>query len=179
MNYASMLRGINVGGQKTIKMDGLISLYEGLGLKNVNTYIQSGNVMFSSDSNDIPHLQHLISQAIKEHYGYDVPIQIRTHEQLLTLIDNCPFDTSDMGHIFVTLLSSCPSETAVSTLQKFIVAPEQLVIIKDNVYLYCPHGYRHSKLSNNLLESKLQVSATTRNWRSVMKLYQLSSPHGG
>lgn len=91
MNYISILRGINVGGVKKIKMDDLRSLYELMGLHNVKTYIQSRNVIFSTPSKSKTMLRATIEKAIEKRYGFYVPIQILTHNELLNVINNYPF----------------------------------------------------------------------------------------
>jgi uncharacterized protein (DUF1697 family) len=80
----------------------------------------------------------------------------------------------DGTKVLVTFLSSKPSEVRVVDIQKYVVAPEKLVVRGKEVYLYCPNGYGKSKLSNTFLEHKLGVEATTRNWKSIHKLHELS-----
>ena len=80
----------------------------------------------------------------------------------------------DGTKVLVTFLSSTPSEAKVADVLKYVVAPEILVVRGKYVYLYCPNGYGKSKLSNTFLEHKLGIEATTRNWKSVHKLYELS-----
>ena len=178
MKYISMLRGINVGGQKKIKMIDLKSLYELLEFQNVVTYIQSGNVIFDTTVTNKTGLKAKIEKSIKEKYKFHVPVEIRTNHEISKIIKNCPFDSVDLVEngtkILVTFLSSNPSKTNVTNILKYVVAPEKLVVIGKEVYLYCPNGYGKSKLSNTFLEHKLGTKATTRNWKSVHKLYELS-----
>jgi uncharacterized protein (DUF1697 family) len=179
MKYISILRGINVSSQKKIKMADLKSLYELLGFQNVVTYIQSGNVIFDAPVKNKSDLKKKIVEAIEEKYRFHVPVEIRTNLEIGDIIKNCPFGSVDLGKdgtkVLVTFLSSTPSEDRVSDIQKYVVAPEELVVRGKEVYLYCPDGYGKSKLSNTFLEHKLGVEATTRNWKSVHKLYELSA----
>ncbi len=178
MKYASVLRGINISGQKKIKMADLKSLYESLGLQNVVTYIQSGNVIFNADSEDKTELKEKIEKAIEEKYTFRVPVVIRTHREISNIINNNPLGPVDLQKdgtkVLVTFLSSQPTQDRVSGIQQYVTEPEQLFVVGKEVYLYCPNGYGKSKLSNAFLEQKLGVGATTRNWKSVLKLHELS-----
>ncbi len=179
MKYISILRGINVSGQKKINMLELKSLYESLGFKNVVTYIQSGNVIFDSTDKKIPDLKSRIEKAIDKKYKCHVPVEIRTRLELKNIIKNNPFSPVDLAaegtKVLVTFLCSKPTKTEIANLYKYVVSPEKLVVKGTEVYLYCPNGYGKSKLSNNFLENKLGVVATTRNWKSVYKLYELAN----
>ena len=178
MKYISILRGVNVSGQKKINMLELKSLYVSLGFNNVVTYIQSGNVIFDSSDKDIPGLKSKIEGAINKQYKFHVPVDIRTRLELKNIIKNNPFGPVDLAtdgtKVLVTFLCSKPTKTDISNLHKYVVSPEKLAVKGTEVYLYCPNGYGKSKLSNNFLEKKLSVAATTRNWKSVYKLYELA-----
>ena len=173
-----MLRGINVSGQKKVKMDDLRSIYESLGFHNVITYIQSGNVIFECQNTDKTELKEKIEKSIEEKFEFQVPVEIRTERELENILNNSPFGPIDLANegtkYLVTFLSAIPSKSKVSEIQQFVAAPEKLIINSQEVYLYCPHGYGKSKLSNNFLENKLGIEATTRNWKIVNKLYELT-----
>lgn len=179
MNYIAMLRGINVSGQKKIKMNDLKLLFVSLGLKNITTYIQSGNVIFTSASKDKANLITTIERAIQKKFSFHVPIQLRTSSELIAIINNCPFGVIDIekdrSKVLLTFLSSIPSKSAISEVEKYINLPEKCHIKNDVAYLYCPNGYGRSKLSNNFIESKLKTEATTRNWKTVCKLSELAA----
>ena len=176
-NYISILRGINVSGKNKIKMADLNRLYEGLGFQDVVTYIQSGNVVFKTAVNQEAKLITTIEQAIEAQYNFHVPVQIRTRQEMKAVVDNCPFGSLDLAEngtkVLVTFLSEIPSAEKIELIQQYVKAPEALVVRGREVYLHCPNGYGRSKLSNRFLESKLKVTATTRNWRSVQKLYAM------
>ena len=178
MKYISILRGINVSGQKKIKMSDLKSLYELLSFQNVVTYIQSGNAIFDATVKNKVDLKAKIEEAIEEKYKFHVPVEIRTRREIGDIIKSCPFGLVDLVEdgtkVLVTFLSSKPSEVRFFDIQKYVVAPEKLVVRGKEAYLYCPNGYGKSKLSNTFLEHKLGVKATTRNWKSIHKLYELS-----
>ena len=176
--YISILRGINVSGKNKIKMVDLRRLYEDLGFQDIVTYIQSGNVVFKTAVKQEADLLTTIEQVIESEYGFHVPVQIRTHQEMGIIVDNCPFNSLDLVEngtkVLVTFLSQIPSAEKSEAIQQYVKAPEELVMRGREVYLHCPNGYGRTKLSNRFLESKLKVTATTRNWRSVQKLYALS-----
>ena len=178
MKYISILRGINVAGQKKIKMADLKALYEKLGFESVVTYIQSGNVIFDANSKNAADLKGLIEKAIEAKFKFSVPVIIRTNEELKKVIGQCPFGKidyeNDGAKVLVTFASSKPGKDKVDNIGKFVVPPEELVVCGKEIYLYCPNGYGKSKLSNSFVEAKLGIEATTRNIKSVIKLHELS-----
>ena len=179
MKYISILRGINVSGQKKIKMADLKMLYEEQGFKNVITYIQSGNVIFEAKSKlTIEVLKKIIEKAIETKYVFQVPVDIRTNQELKQIIEKCPYEElkeeENGTKILITFLQSTPLNQKLESLLEYVKSPEKLVIQGKEVYLYSPDGYGKSKLTNTFIEKKLAISATTRNWKSVKKLYELS-----
>jgi len=175
--YVSLLRGINVSGQKKILMADLKALYQSLGFTNVVTYIQSGNVIFTCLDKDLPRQQKMIEQAIEEKYGFDISVTICSSDKFSAVLENIPFKNIDIDEegtkVLVTFLSDIPAKDRVESLYKYVITPEQLIINGDIVYLYCPNGYGKSKLSNVFLEKKLNLLATTRNLKSVANLNSL------
>lgn len=180
--FISILRGINVSGQNTIKMEALRQLCKELGLVNVQTYIQSGNIVYQSTLAEAVELSNLISQKIQEQFGFNVPVQTLNGRKLEAIIANNPFvgdpDKSDT-FFHVTFLASSPQNSDVSKLMQRRIEGEELALIDDVVYLYCPQGYGQTKLSNNAIESHFKVSATTRNWKTVNILSQMAQSIGG
>jgi len=178
MRYISLLRGINVSGQKKIIMKDLKALYENIEFTNVVTYIQSGNVIFDSDGS-YDDVIVKIQSAITKQYGFDVPVQVREAKHFESIIKGCPFPELDLvaegTRVMVTFLADIPSNVHIDKLMEYVKEPERLVFVGKEVYLYCPNGYGTSKLNNNFLEKKLGVGATTRNWKSVVKLWELGA----
>jgi len=178
MKYISILRGINVSGQKKIKMADLKMLFENQGFSAVVTYIQSGNVVFASEISDKVTLKGKIEKMIASQYGFDVPVIIRTHLVFKRTIADCPFGEVDLiengTKVLLTLLAESPTTENIAKLMTYVKAPEQLIVKGKHVYLFCPNGYGRSKLSNVFIENKLKVQATTRNWKTVLKLFELS-----
>jgi len=141
MTYISLLRGINVAGKKKVKMADLKALYLSLGLEEVVTYIQSGNVLFKSDKVSLI----MIEDAIMKKYDFNVPIQIREATTFKSLIDNCPFKELDLveegSRVMVTFLDKEPTQENITSLLRYVKEPEKLVIARQEIYLYCPNGY--------------------------------------
>ncbi|CAA6820970.1 MAG: Unknown protein [uncultured Sulfurovum sp.] len=172
--YISLLRGINVGGHKKILMADLKALYELLGFEKVETFIQSGNVVFNTDKSAETLLEE-IQKAIANKYGFEVLVQIRQIADFENIIKSCPYTKLDLEvdkatKIMITFLDALPKEEDITELMTYVKTPEQLVVLGKEAYLYCPNGYGKTKLNNNFLESKLKVNATTRNWKSVMRI---------
>ena len=176
--YISMLRGINVSGQKKIRMAELKSLYESLALENVQSYLQSGNMVFDSEEGDTTKLRESIEAQIEVTYGYSVPILIRTRDDFRRLIESKSFAKErswNPSRVMVTFLYEPPGQSKLDSLS----IPEnetcKFVMEEGVIFLYCPDGYGRSKLSNNFFEKKLDVIATTRNWKTVGALYEMAS----
>jgi uncharacterized protein (DUF1697 family) len=176
--YISLLRGINVSGQKKIKMVDLKTLYETLGFTDVLTYIQSGNVIFNSEIKDKFELITKLEEAVQTRYCFHVPVQICTLNDLNDVLSKLPFKNlnadEDGAKVYISFLSEKPATEKVPALQTHVVEPEKLVVNDQIVYLYCPNGYGRTKLSNTFIEKKLGVAATTRNLRTVAKLSTLA-----
>lgn len=177
MTYLAILRGINVSGQKKIKMQDLRSLFESLGMQNVRTYIQSGNVIFESNIEDKKELKAEIETRIEKQYKFHVPVELRTRLEWKEIVDGCPFapiDVKTQGtKVLITFLSDEPTAGRLIEIKTYVHPPEQLIVKGREIYLNCPNGYGKTKLSNTFLERKLGVVATTRNWKSVVLLHEL------
>ena len=147
----SMLRGINVGGHKRVKMDELLSLYESLGFKNVETYLQSGNVVFSSPESDMSALAEKIEAGINRMLNISVAVLLRIPDELKRIIDGNPFlkeEGIDAGKLHVTFLSGVPSESSLARLRETKGGPDRFIAAGEEIYLYCPGGYGRTKFSN-------------------------------
>jgi uncharacterized protein (DUF1697 family) len=172
--YLSILRGINVSGQKMIKMADLKALYETLGFKNITTYIQSGNVVFESKTKK--NLAALIEQKIKNTFGFDVPVIVLTQREMQAIVEQNPFlkeKNIELDRLYVTFLAETPLAENLTKIATYDYSPEVFVIKEKAAYLYCPKGYGNTKLSNSFFENKLKVKATTRNWNTTNKLFEI------
>lgn len=175
--YISMLRGINVSGQKKVIMADLKALYEKQGLENVVTYIQSGNVIFHSKIRTSAVLAKKLASAIEQQYGFTVPVTIRTRDEFGQLISGNHFligKNIDSTKLHVTFLESEPKPAQIKSLESVDSKGDEFFVSGREIYLYCPGGYGKTKLSNNFLESRLMQPATTRNWKTVNTLYDLA-----
>jgi uncharacterized protein (DUF1697 family) len=176
-SYISVLRGINVSGQKLIKMDALRKTYENLGIRDVKTYVQSGNVVFNVSETEPDKLEQLIYNQVVKDFGFEVPVIVLTAEKLKQVVDNNPFVNDldkDPTYMHFTFLSATPSNFDKSVIESKKQDGEEISFSGDAVYLYCPNGYGRTKLNNNFLETRLKVTATTRNWKTVNELLKMA-----
>ncbi len=174
--YVSILRGINVSGQKKVNMKELKALYEELGFTQVRTYIQSGNVVFESSPAKPQDLAKQIEEKIADKYKFDVPIIIRDAEEWENTRKANPFlakDNSQLDKLHVTFLSEEPTQAHLDKVATYRYEPDEFIIVGKDVYVYCPNGYGNTKLNNTFFENKLKVTATTRNWKTVNELANL------
>jgi uncharacterized protein (DUF1697 family) len=176
--YISLLRGINVSGLKKIRMEDLKALYEGLGFSEVTTYIQSGNIIFKTGFPvSISGLSKKIEKVLEGKYQFHVPVIIRTADDLRLILSANPFLNEggiDRERLHITFLEKEPHPGNVNSILKTDFSPDRFRIIGKEVYLYCPGGYGSTRLSNTFFEKKLQVIATTRNWKTVGNLAGLA-----
>lgn len=175
IKYISLLRGINVSGQKIIRMNDLRNLYSSLGFSNVMTYIQSGNVLFCSELNDQIVLKQLIEKKIEDEFNFQVPVLILTESKLKSIIEGNPFEIPghDLKRISVSFFYSPPNSDGLQSLEKIKLPDDKIRIEEDILYFYCPTGFGKTKLNNNFIEKKLNVTATSRNWNSTFKLWRM------
>jgi len=175
--YVSMLRGINVGGQKKMRMETLHRIYEESGFTKIRSYIQSGNVVFNTLEQDTSLLMKRIEAHIKQTCGYPVLVFIRQTYELQRILAGNPFLNDrvvDLSKLHVTFLYQSPPETAWSKLVTPSDIPDEFARGDLAIYLYCPNGYGKTKLPNSFFERKLVVPVTTRNWNTVNALYKIA-----
>lgn len=173
-----MLRGINVSGQKKIRMADLRDLYESLDLTNVKSYVQSGNVVFDSTEQDASKLAKLIEAQIEQVFEYVVPVFIRDRDDFQRIIASNPFSIKrkeDPARLYVTFLYRSPSASELSNLVIPNNETGEFFVGEQEILLFCPNGYGRTKLSNNFFEKKLNVAATTRNWNTVNALHEMAN----
>ena len=173
--YISLLRGINVSGKNTIKMEVLKKLALNLNFAQVQTYIQSGNLLFQTEETDERLLSHQIHQAIQEELRLDIPVLTLSATTFETLVRQCPFtQTEEQAQLYISFLHSTPTvQNHTHILEKKTV--EEHVAFSDSAaYLVATNGYGHTKITNTLLEQKLCITATTRNYKTCIKLIELA-----
>ncbi len=173
--YIVLLRGINVSGQKKIKMEDLRKLIESLGFESVQTYIQSGNIIFKSPLTNSSDIGISIKQQINQKYGFEVPVLIRTRERLSKIVKNNPFFDKDLSRVSVLFLSESPFIIPTNEIIKIKDASEEFYISDKEIYLFLPKGAGHTKLTTNFFERKMKVSATARNWNTTTKLLEIAN----
>jgi len=174
--FVSLFRGINVGGHHHVRMDDLKDMHEALGLKDVFPYIQSGNVVFTSDDADAARLRRHIEDGFEKKFGFRVEVIIRTSAELREIIDQNPFQSQpskESKWVVVMFLAARPDATAQEDLLKTYAGPEELFFTGKEVYIYYPNGIGRSKLSNSLMEKKLKTVGTARNWNTILQLQKL------
>ena len=175
--FIAFLRGINVSGHNIIKMADLKLLLSNAGLENVTTYIQSGNIIFNSNKTDESFFEKLISKTINEKYGYEIKTLVISKEHLKDVYQSNPIlqqENIDFKKLGVTFLEKEPMEEGKENVKKLAAKDELLIFKKNTAYIYCPNGFGRTKLSNKNIETKLKLSATSRNWNTITKLVDLS-----
>lgn len=176
--YISILRGINVSGQKKIKMKDLRKLYEDLNFKNIKTYIQSGNVIFEDQTTIHRELEERIEKKILQNFGFSIPVVVKDKDELIDVIKNNPFlnlKKEDTSKLHITFLSDEPEPSRVDKIKGGQYEPDEFTLSGKVIYLFCPNGYGRTKLSNNFFENKLKVVATTRNWKTLNELINIAT----
>jgi uncharacterized protein (DUF1697 family) len=178
--FISILRGINVSGNNMIKMDALHELYGELKFTNIETYIQSGNVVFQSRASDGQELARQISKKLLQKLSATVPVLVLEPNEFKILAKNNPFikRKEDTRFLHVTFLSEAPKKEDVGAIQKNLYGPDEFEVSGKAVYLFCPGGYGKTKLNNTFFEKKLKVTATTRNLNTVLKLLEMTEMKG-
>jgi uncharacterized protein (DUF1697 family) len=176
--YVALLRGVNVGG-RTLEMKELVKLFESEKLREVRTYIQSGNVIFSTSERDVRNLKVRLQERIAERFRLDVSVILRSREELRQVIENNPLLSSgsrEVERLHVTFLGDQPNGDPPPVSPKS--GHDEFRMAGKEVYLYCPGGYGKTVYSNSYFEKHLGVGATTRNWRTVEKLYEITGGRG-
>jgi len=173
--YIALLRGINVSGQKKVPMAELRELLSKSGLVNVQTYIQSGNVIFQSSEENKKVLENNIQKLILNHFGFEVPVLVRTAKELQIIFDACPFSEVKKENSYFSILQVVPNADLIKDTQGIQYPNEEFMITNDCVYFYSSVGYGKAKCNNNFFERKLKVAVTTRNYKTMLKLLSLST----
>lgn len=172
--YIVLLRGINVGGHKKTPMAELRELLTKTGFQAVKTYIQSGNISLQS-SDDGNEIESKVKAAIQSHFGFDVPVIARTRDELMRIFDGCPFSEEKKENSYFVLLNDIPNTELVDEVVKITYENEEFHIIDDCLYFYSSVGYGRTKFNMNSFEKKLNVKATSRNYKTMVKLMAMSS----
>ena len=172
----ALLRGINVGGHRKVPMAELRRSFEALGCTDVETYLQSGNVVFATSGVRLSNLATTIEHQVAADFGVDVRVLVRTGAEMARLERANPFrsEGADESTLHVTFLAERPKPASIRALDERKGAPDAFVVSGREVFLHCPGGYGTTKLTTSFFERHLGVTATTRNWKTVTKLCELT-----
>jgi uncharacterized protein (DUF1697 family) len=166
-----LLRGINVGGRKSVPMAALRETCEAIGCTDVGTYIQSGNVVLTSPL-AAGKLRARLEEAIADRFGVRSTVVVRTKAELAKVLSGNPFSDAELRSLHVAFLTEKLDRTAAASLSGLEFPPEELAVRGAHVYLHLPNGMGRAKLPV-ALERRLPVPMTVRNWRTVTKLLEL------
>lgn len=173
----SLLRGINLGPHNRIKMDALRAVYESLGLRDVETYVQSGNVVFRTAARSLDPLARKIEAAIADAHGVRTFSVLRTCDEWRDVIARNPFagrNGIDPAKLLVSFLAGKPTSEACTKARAVPAGTEELCIDGRELYIYFPDGLARPKLSMTAVEKALATSGTGRNWNTVTKLLEIA-----
>ena len=175
--YIALLRGINISGKNIIKMDALKQLFQKLKFENVQTYIQSGNVIFESNEVDLTWMNKSIENGIKSEFNLEVPVLLLDASYLADVAASNPFiheQNSGIEELHLTFLKAEVTQAQLEKAKANYIGEDDALLGHMALYVRCKNGYGQTKLHNNFFESKLKVSCTTRNWKTVLKLIEMS-----
>jgi uncharacterized protein (DUF1697 family) len=172
--YAALLRGINVGGHKKVPMAELRDVMTGLGWKDVRTYLQSGNAVFTTGDAD-PGAR--LERAVADRFGFEVRCLVRTAGELHAVAAGCPYPAAELdpAKLLVLFLEEEPEEGHFDSVEAAKFAPDTFHHTGRAVYCYFPDGMGSSKLPAALEAVRPKVTMTGRNWRTVQRLIELAS----
>ena len=175
--HIALLRGINVGGHHKVPMAELRSAFERLGHAGVASYVQSGNVLFTSTASDELTTVRGIAAALHDRFGFEIPVVVRTTEELATVAAHHPHAAAqpDDAKLHVIFLADEPAPEAILRLDLARFAPDELTVEGRHLYAHYPHGAGRSKLTVDAIERVCGTTATARNWRSVTRLLELAT----
>ncbi len=170
--YVALLRAVNLGSRNKVSMPDLRSVFVAVGGEDVETYVQSGNVVFRSRAAEPGKLTNAIEKRLRSELDLDVSVLLRTQAELASVVAANPFAARqrDPTKLHVTFLRDAVDKARGREVEATQLEPDEFRILGREVYLHCPEGYGRSKLSNAYFEKELGVAATTRNWRTVTKL---------
>jgi uncharacterized protein (DUF1697 family) len=173
--HVALLRGINLAGKNRLPMKELIEMFENGGCGGAAAYIQSGNVIFTAAPAVASRIAALITTQIKKRFGFDVPVILRTADELKKVISNNPFLKAGVAEkeLHVMFLADAPDASHIRTLDPDRSPPDTYQVRGREIYLRLPNGMGRSKLSNQYFDSKLATVSTARNWRTVTTLLEL------
>lgn len=174
--HIALLRGLNVGGKNKLPMKELVPLFAAAGCEDVQTYIQSGNVVFKASSAVARRTPGFVADAITSQFGYRVPVVVTEAETLRQIAKENPFlkRGADPATLHVAFLAASPSAAKVRGLDPERSPGDEFLVSGNAIYLNCPGGFARTKLTNAYFDAKLGTTSTVRNWKTVLKLIELT-----
>lgn len=172
--YAILLRGVTPTGKNRVPMADLRPALAKAGLRDVRTYIQSGNVIARSNLGPAA-IESLVHEVILKEIGADLAVVARTHAQINTILENNPFPADAAVRTYYTLFASAPAAALVAGLRQIDFAPDEVRIVGDTLYTLYATKHSDSKFNTNFYERKLKIAATTRNFNTLSRLLELSA----
>ncbi|MEM9066611.1 MAG: DUF1697 domain-containing protein [Planctomycetota bacterium] len=163
-----LLRGINVGGRNKLPMTKLRELFELAGASDVETYIQSGNIVFALRKAALESVSTRVRELILKEFGFETELITRTGKELLAAIDSVPFE--EPQHAYLAFLSSKPAAQSAKQLEDWVAGDEQYHLRGRELYLCLPNGVAKTKLTNARIDKALGTISTVRNWKTVERL---------
>ncbi len=175
--YVALLRSVNVAGHGRLAMDELRASFDTLGYTDVTTYIQTGNVLFTTGSKSEAKIAAAIEQRLVDDFGDAPVVLVRSVAELERIGSSSPYAKAgaDPARHHVTFLATTPSKAALDAFELPKSGRDELVVDGTEVYVHTPDGYANTKYTGTFLERRLGVVSTTRNWNTVTKLCALAA----
>ena len=172
MRAVAFLRAVNVGGRNRVPMKELREVFESLGLTDVGTYVQSGNVVFTAPSKGAAALAASLEQAVADAIGVQAKVLLRTRAELAKIAGAHPFsdDADEPRHLHVLFLRDRPTKAKVGRLEADRFLPDRFAVEGREVFVHYPNGQARTKLTIDYFERRLETVGTARNWRTVLTL---------
>lgn len=178
MRYAALLRGINLGSQRKVAMVDLRDALEEMGLTEIRTHLQSGNAVFTAEEVEPLTLRARLEEALADSFEIDIPVVLVSQPEMVEIVDGCPYQAegkADPTKVHVTFLDDTPSGSIWETMDADEYLPDEFVVGQRVIYLHLPNGMARTKLPGRLERAMMGVTATTRNWRTVLAVADLLS----
>jgi uncharacterized protein (DUF1697 family) len=173
VKHVALLRGVNVGSNRKLPMKELCAIFERAGCADVASYIQSGNVVFTAPAKLLAVLPERVASAVEQRFGFSPAIVLRSGRELAAAAAHQPFDTLD--HVYVGFLAAMPARSALAALDPAFGAPDRYVVRGREIYFQFAAGAGRATLSTAVLEKRLAVAITLRNWNTVQKLAAMAA----
>jgi uncharacterized protein (DUF1697 family) len=173
--YLALFRGVNVGGANKLPMKELALIFTESGCRDVRTYIQSGNVVFDAVAKTAAQAPAIISRRVRDRFGFEVPIVLRTAEEIGAVLLANPFLAQGAAEntLHVSFLADLPAPSNVQQLDPNRSAGDTFAVVGREIYLQLPNGMARTKLTSQYFDSRLKTIGTARNWRTVQQLYAM------